>query len=649
MIFFLKIKLYQTPSIVRTPSTAGQTKHPNNGQKNAKKRIPGWKMHVRPKQIIMLQKLNSWKNSGGAVGCPLHLEYSDARRAYHKAVRLVIKEEKSMRLEATARSLNQARSSKEFWDRVTRSFPIKRGNPTEIDGAPANDKSIPNKFADMFSKEFCSYKPDSDKKRLHLLLDNDTSVNSKSECWTEVNIESAIRQLSMNKCTNDGFPPEVFSHCGPSITCHLSLFFRACESHGFIPSDLAEGLIHPVPKANKDAGKSCNYRPITIGCAVAKIFEACVLIKYEKQLKASSNQFGFKKGVGTAQCTMTVKGVAKHFIKNGSRVFATLLDASHAFDRANYHKIFLRLLLKGLPSSVIRLLLSWYENTRIHVMWRGSMSDTSFNTNHGVRQGGLLSPALFTAGLFDDLLNKLQLSGFGCRIGSKYYGSIAYADDIILLSPTIESMNKLLRICEIWANENNISFNPSKSQVICFAEKKRSWPDDTSIPVYLNGNLIKTFTEVTHLGHVLSRNLDDSNELIRIAKAFNRQFHAFFSRFNGLKDTELMKQLYNSYCTSFYGLECIHESDVSTASIRFFRKSVNIALMKLFWLPRESVSKFLIAEGVLNADSIWKFRSLMFWKPNLKSKNFIHQFLISKNAAQIIRLTHQIDELPISL
>ncbi|CAG0891262.1 unnamed protein product [Cyprideis torosa] len=35
----------------------------------------------------------------------------------------------------------------------------------------------------------------------------------------------------------------------------MSLLFRACETHGFLPPELAEGTIQPVPKANKDPSK----------------------------------------------------------------------------------------------------------------------------------------------------------------------------------------------------------------------------------------------------------------------------------------------------------------------------------------------------------------------------------------------------------
>lgn len=320
-----------------------------------------------------------------------------------------------------------------------------------------------------------------------------------------------------------------------------------------------------------------------------------------------------------------------------------------SFDRANYYRILSRLLTKGIPKSVIRLLLSWYEATNIHVMFNNSLSHNSFGINHSVRQGGLLSPVLFTAGLLDDLLAELELSGIGCRINFKYFGVVAYADDIVLMAPTIQGLNCQLNISSRWAQDNYLEFSPSKSFVICFSDKRNKWPSDTPIPAFLNGNLIPTTTEILHLGHILTQDLDDSSELIRVSKSFNKQFHAFHCRFVGINNFQLLKHIFNSFCTSFYGLEAVDPKHVSATSIRFFRKSVNIALMKMLRLPRESVSPHLIAEGIMNAESVWKFRSVIFWKSLIQSRHPMRDFLLTSHSDMIFHMTRQLKLLPLSL
>ena len=79
-----------------------------------------------------------------------------------------------------------------------------------------------------------------------------------------------------------------------------------------------------------------------------------------------------------------------------------------------------------------------------------------------IKQGGVLSPLLFAV-YIDELLRKLQHSGYGCTIGHIYPGAFGYADDISLASPTIyglkqmyiPSVGNMLRSFDIW-------FNPAK-------------------------------------------------------------------------------------------------------------------------------------------------------------------------------------------
>ena len=69
----------------------------------------------------------------------------------------------------------------------------------------------------------------------------------------------------------------------------------------------------------------------------------------------------------------------------------------------------------------------------------------------GVRQGGVLSPYLYAI-YVDDLINVLRGSGLGIHIGSVFVGSIFYADDILLLSPSCHGLQGLLGICDQYAN-----------------------------------------------------------------------------------------------------------------------------------------------------------------------------------------------------
>ena len=134
-------------------------------------------------------------------------------------------------------------------------------------------------------------------------------------------------------------------------------------------------------------------------------------------------------------------------------MFVLLLDASKAFDRINYCKLFTDLLKRDVSPLVLRLLLHMYTNQTLCVRWGDALS-TLFSVKNGVKQGGVLSPILFAI-YTDGLLKRLQETGVGCHMGHRFSG----ADDITLLSPSRSGMAILVKVCEKYAAEYDIIFN----------------------------------------------------------------------------------------------------------------------------------------------------------------------------------------------
>jgi len=68
----------------------------------------------------------------------------------------------------------------------------------------------------------------------------------------------------------------------PSITVHLKFLFNIVCTHGFVPDAFGHGVTVPVIKDRLgDASSPSNYRPITLSPVISKIFEYCILRKFE--------------------------------------------------------------------------------------------------------------------------------------------------------------------------------------------------------------------------------------------------------------------------------------------------------------------------------------------------------------------------------
>ena len=90
----------------------------------------------------------------------------------------------------------------------------------------------------------------------------------------------------------------------------------------------------------------------------------------------------------------------------------------------------------------------------------------AFCTSNGVRQGGILSPKLFSV-YIDDLSDKLVKCKVGCYIDNLCMNHVMYADDICLMVPSPAALQELIDICYDFSVQNDLSFNSSIRIVWC--------------------------------------------------------------------------------------------------------------------------------------------------------------------------------------
>jgi hypothetical protein len=110
-------------------------------------------------------------------------------------------------------------------------------------------------------------------------------------------------------------------------------------------------------------------------------------------------------------------------MNHDSSVFCTFLDASKAFDKVHYWKLFSVLLARNIPALITRLLLNIYTGQCLRVLWNWIYSG-NFSVRNGVQQGGIVSQILFSV-YYDDVLCRLQRAGVGCYFGQIFTGALA--------------------------------------------------------------------------------------------------------------------------------------------------------------------------------------------------------------------------------
>ena len=173
----------------------------------------------------------------------------------------------------------------------------------------------------------------------------------------------------------------------------------------------------------------------------------------------------------------------------------------------NMEHFFRKLLERGVPPVFLRLLLVMYMSQSAKVRWEGDESNP-FKIKNGVKQGAVLSAILFCI-YINDLIKEMRKNMDGCWINNEYVGIIVYADDIVLLSPCIDGLQRMIETCSRYAAKQNLRFstheNPSKSKTKCiaFQQKKKDLPK-----LKLNNKDLPWVSTVRHLGTTVT-NVDN--------------------------------------------------------------------------------------------------------------------------------------------
>ena len=64
-------------------------------------------------------------------------------------------------------------------------------------------------------------------------------------------------------------------------------------------------------------------------------------------------------------------------------------------------------------------------------------------------------------------MKELKHKNLGCTIGGLYFGTVFYADDIILLGASVRKLKEMVKICCNYCFKYGIYINPTKTKWMC--------------------------------------------------------------------------------------------------------------------------------------------------------------------------------------
>jgi len=573
--------------------------------------VPGWNEHVKELHARARSSFLLWARCGKPRHGEYHQQMTTDRATFKRALRQCKRQEAEIRADKLAQDL-LSKDAVAFWKDVQTqscmSVPL-----AETVGGVTGRKEIANRWADHYKELFNSVPNDGIAELSSRISERIRTDETTADSFSVRDVEHAIKQLKKKKSPGpDGLSSEHFLYADRRLHVILSICFNAFVAHGYLPQSVIFSCLVPVLKDKTgNSSDMSNYRPIALTSIVSKILERIVLRKSLSYLTSCDNQFGFKADHSTDLCIYALKETISYFLRHSTPVFVCFMDASKAFDKINHCTLFTKLLDRRFPLLFLRLLLFWYSEQMMCIRW-GNVLSYSFSVKNGVRQGGVLSPVLFNV-YVDDLSKKLNIFNNGCVLSNVMINHFFYADDLVLLCPSLYGLQKIIDVCSNYSVCHNISFNPKKT--VCMAFLPRCLKLSRPFKLTLLGQQLPFKSQCKYLGVFLSSDSSDNYDL-------SRQLRSFYIRCNFLSrnfhecSPEVKCLLFNSFCCNIYAGHCwsnFTKSKMSKVVIAF-----NNSFRRFMSYPRSCSASAMFAFNRVRSfneilrNSVYRFRTRLF-------------------------------------
>jgi hypothetical protein len=305
--------------------------------------------------------------------------------------------------------------------------------------------------------------------------------------FTLTELDTATRELKQDKAPGpNGVGNDVLVSLyklpdGRAFLLHL---FNACFESGVLPDPWRASEIFVLYKGKGDVLDPNSYRGIALLDSCFKLYER--LLYHRLKTWSFSHgcipaaQFGFRANSGTLDAAFTFATlITKYVLAGGSPLFAALIDFQKAFPSVHREKLLRKLDHLGVTTKFLRALSVMFSGNTFSLR-AGDMVTTDYPVITGLREGGVLSPLLFSlfiADMSDTVLCPFTAQEFHRHLvrdpvlQGRPLPGLLYADDLILLTLTEGALRIRLTRLNRYARLNCLTVNVKKSEVVLFGSQ----------------------------------------------------------------------------------------------------------------------------------------------------------------------------------
>ncbi|XP_047993894.1 uncharacterized protein LOC125232311 [Leguminivora glycinivorella] len=160
---------------------------------------------------------------------------------------------------------------------------------------------------------------------------------------------------------------------------------------------------------------------------------------------------------------------------------------------------------------------------------------------------------------------------------------------MVLLSPSVGGIRILIEKCESYAKKHNLRYNVEKSVYMIF--KAGSKCPSYVPPIRLNGEQLKRVYTFKYLGHLVTEDLRDDEDIERERRALAIRANMISRRFSRCT-AQVKITLFRAYCTSLYACSLWTQRTINAIRVQY-----NDAFRVLLRLPRYCSASGMFADA----------------------------------------------------
>ena len=270
----------------------------------------------------------------------------------------------------------------------------------------------------------------------------------------------------------------------------------------------------------KDRTIDRSYRTISTCPFLSKAIDTYISILYSSKWNKFTAETQFQNKCSSHElAALTLSEAIIHSTKTLNRpAFALYLDARSAFDLALREFIVNNLYEYGIRDQGLLLIDQRLKNRRTVCEWDKQMMGP-IEDECGVEQGGINSSDFYKV-YNNEQLTLAQDSELGIPLGPVTVSAIGQADDVVLISNDLHSLQSLLDLSLYYCSKYNVSLSHDKTKLQVFSsrssELEASIAKSTSI-LNIDGEFLSFDEEAEHVGVVRSVNGNLPHLLTRFA------------------------------------------------------------------------------------------------------------------------------------